>query len=213
MPAPLVSLALAFRPSGEAATFVMTPFLSGLGVALAISIPPGANTAFCLSLARDGVRRAAPVIVGAAAVDAGYALMGATGAILQESADLDPLRWLGPVFMAVAAWLLWPREERSPRAASRTAAGVAALNPATAVLWLSVTPHVGLGAGSALAPCLWVLGVAAGTAAWFSVVALLSSRLHRTLSPTSQQAAQRALAGLLGATALVLAAAEAPWPA
>jgi threonine/homoserine/homoserine lactone efflux protein len=106
--------------------------------------------------------------------------------------------------LLVAAGLLWPRGEAVSGRASYTAVAAVALNPATAVLWLSLAPLAHLDMGSAVTPGLWVLGIAVGTAGWFSGLAILSARLHGTLTAPRQRVVQQALSGLLAAGALLV---------
>ncbi len=153
----------------------------GFGVALLVSIPPGANTALCIIFARDGVRRVAPIILGAAATDALYALLTAIGVITANNLNATFAHWLAAAFCVVAAVFLWSR--RIDAISAPTAISAAMLNPATAALWLGLSalpvarPHGAVDLG------LWVLGVAAGTTTWFSTLALLSARLHRIFTP------------------------------
>jgi threonine/homoserine/homoserine lactone efflux protein len=169
----------------------MNTLFAGFGIALLVSIPPGANTALCVTLARGGARKAIPIILGAAATDAIYAILAAVGILAVNTISVDATHWLAAAFCVLAAALLWlPRLQD---VSGRTAIGLAVLNPGTASLWLGLSAFA-VAHPKGLSLGLWVLGVAAGTATWFSGVAFASARLQRVLLPTQQLLLQRSFA-------------------
>lgn len=173
----------------------MEALIEGFGMALLVSIPPGANTALCVTSARGGMRRAAPIIAGAAVTDATYAFLAGIGVLAANTLNMDVVHWAAAVFCVLAAVLLWT--QRSEKLPSHAAVGVALFNPATATLWLGLSalaiahPHGSPGL------TLWVLGVAAGTLSWFSALAFISAHLHQVLAPARSIFLQRAFALLL----------------
>jgi threonine/homoserine/homoserine lactone efflux protein len=177
----------------------VTTLLVGFGVALAVSIPPGANTALCIAVARNGARQAVPVIAAAAATDALYAVLAAAGILALNGISHDAVRYLAAGFCLVGAVLLW---KPGALLSTRTAVGLALLNPGTAALWLGlsaitrVRPH-GLGL------LFWVLGVVAGTTTWFSGLAIASAHIHRRVSNSGALLLRRVCAGLLVVVGLV----------
>jgi threonine/homoserine/homoserine lactone efflux protein len=180
----------------------MTTFSTGFEIALLVSLPPGSNTAYCVALARNGARKAMPIILGAAVVDAGYALLAAAGIIAAHTLSITLTHALTAAFLVIAAALLWPRF--APDVSGQTAVGLAILNPATAALWFGLAPLVFTHHRDPAHVGLWVLGVAVGTATWFSGVALASARLHRFLTPEQQVWVQRGFAILLTVSAGLL---------
>jgi threonine/homoserine/homoserine lactone efflux protein len=182
----------------------MDTLAAGFAIALLVSMPPGANTALCVTSARDGARRAAPIILSAALTDVTYALLAAAGVIAINSANATATHWLAAGFSIVAAGLLWKHGTRS--ISSRAAAGFALFNPATAVLWLGLSAMTATHPHGVSATVLWATGVAAGTTTWFSGLAILSSRMHRTLTLRQRLAVQRGFSVLLAAAAVLLIA-------
>lgn len=119
----------------------MSFFAMGIALGLVVSIPPGPNTALCIDLACSGVRRAVPLITGAALTDAAYSLLAASGILILSQASSQALAYLAPCFLLGTAVLAW-----SPKSLSgKMSASVALLNPATAAIWLSLLPSGGAG--------------------------------------------------------------------
>ena len=152
-------------------------FATGIALGLMVSVPPGPNTALCINLACDGVRKAVPVITCAALADAAYSLMAASGILIVSQAGTDALAWLTPCFMLGTAVLAWSPALISSRAASPrstwTATSIApggalGLSPVTAASraltadWKRLTPSSGQSgkpsdegiSGSGIAPTL-----------------------------------------------------------
>lgn len=182
----------------------MNTLTTGFVIALFVSIPPGSNTALCVTSARNGARGAVPIILGAAATDAVYALLAAAGVIAATAVSTTIAHWMAALFCLVAAGLLWTHriESVSPRAA----VFLALLNPATAVLWLGLSEMTVAHPFGATATIFWVVGVAAGTATWFSILAVASSRLYRPLPSAYRLIVQRSVSVAVAATAVMLVA-------
>jgi threonine/homoserine/homoserine lactone efflux protein len=174
-------------------------FATGLALGVVVSIPPGPNAALCVDLARGGVRRAMPLITGAALTDAAYSLLAASGVVIASRASSEALALLAPCFMLATAILLWAPITISPRAA----VGVAVLNPATAAVWLSLSSNPALQASSLPELLIRPLPVALGTAAWFTALAVVAAKLRVRLSPRLVDRTRWLLAASLGATGVL----------
>jgi threonine/homoserine/homoserine lactone efflux protein len=157
----------------------MDLFATGIALGIVVSIPPGPNTVLCIDLARGGVRRAAPLITGAALTDALYSLLAASGVMILARASGQALTLLAPCFAIAAAVLLCSQSAISPRAAL----GIAVLNPATAAVWLSLSSNPVLRAGSGPDVLFLPLPVALGTAAWFTALAVTTAKLSLHVTP------------------------------
>lgn len=177
----------------------MSLFLTGIVLGLMVSVPPGPNTALCVNLGCEGVRRAVPVITCAALADALYSLLAASGILVAAHASVDVFAWLSPCLMLGTAVLIWLPAPISPRAI----AGIALLNPATVAIWLSLSSIPAAHALSVSDLLMRPLPVALGTAAWFTLVALMASQLSAHLTRGAIERAQRVLAMALAVFALV----------
>lgn len=169
-------------------------FAAGIAMGLLVSIPPGPNSALCLNLASGGVRRAVPLITGAALADAAYSFLAATGLLAAMGLDAQLLSYLAPAFMLGAAIVAWNPELLGARATGM----VPLLNPATIAIWagLSSLPAAhALSLGEAL---LRPFPVALGTAIWFAALAWASARVSFRMSPGAALVMQRSVACLLG---------------
>lgn len=176
----------------------MSTFAIGLALGFLVSIPPGPNSVLCVSLASGGLRRAIPLITGAALTDAVYSLLAASGLLLASQAGVHALEYLGPGFMLVMAALAW-----SPALVpARVAATVPVLNPATAVIWVSLSSMPALQAPSLQEALLRSVPVALGTASWFALLAAASARACIRLGPGQTLLLQRSIAFLLGLAAV-----------
>lgn len=182
----------------------MNALASGFGIALLVSMPPGTNTVLCVTSARDGARRAAPIIVSAAAIDVVYALLATADIIAVAAVNVAVAHWLAVGFSLIAAVLLWTR--RTNPVSHRAVIGMALLNPGTATLWLGLSTVSVMHLHGPVATTQWVLGVAAGTTTWFSMLAFASSRVHRTLTPHHGFLIQRFFAVLLVVSVTLLTA-------
>lgn len=180
----------------------MSTLVAGFGIALLVSAPPGANTALCVTTARQGVRRAVPVILGAAATDVMYALLAAAGLLVVTQAGTVIVHLLAAVFCTIGAVLMWAK--RTPMVGSRTAYSIALFNPATAALWFGLSAMAIAHPRGLVPTASWIIGVALGTTTWFSLLALASSRAQRGLSSTQVQLVQRGLAIALATAAILL---------
>lgn len=177
----------------------MSFLATGIALGLIVSIPPGPNSALCINLASGGIRRAMPLITGAALTDAAYSVLAASGILIASRASTDLLAYLTPAFMLGTAALAWsPATTMSPR----TGLGIALLNPATAAIWLSLSSVPAMRALSFPDLVLRSVPVALGTAAWFTLLAVLAARVSVRLSPGGTVRLQKLLAFLLGAAGL-----------
>jgi threonine/homoserine/homoserine lactone efflux protein len=145
------------------------------------------------------VRRAVPLITGAALTDATYSLLAASGVLLAGRASSHALALLAPCFMIATAILLWSSISLSPR----TAMGVAVLNPATAAVWLSLSSSPVLQAASLPDLLIRPLPVALGTAAWFTALALVTAKLSFRLTARGADRLHSLLAASLGLIGLL----------
>ncbi|HET7445170.1 MAG TPA: hypothetical protein VFJ57_10975 [Solirubrobacterales bacterium] len=178
----------------------------GLLLGLVVSIPPGPNSALCVTLASGGVRRAMPLITGAALTDAAYSLLAASGILLASRAGVEVLSHLTPVFLlATAALTLAPGWMPA-----KAAATVPVLNPATASIWLGLSSVPALQALSLPEALLRPIPVALGTAAWFVLLATASAKVSTQLRPERLRwlnqaiAAALAIVGTAGLVALIV---------
>lgn len=174
-------------------------FATGIVLGVLVSVPPGPNAALCIDLARGGVRRAVPLITGAALTDAAYSLLAASGVLLASRASSGALAMLAPCLMIATAILLWLPASISPR----TAVGIAILNPATAAVWLSLSSSPALQTSSLPDLLVRPLPVAIGTAAWFTVLAVATAKLSFHLTPRAAGRLRSLLAASLGAIGLL----------
>ncbi len=177
----------------------MNVVLTGMALGLVVSVPPGPNTMLCVNLACGGARRAVPVITSAALTDAMYSLLAASGVLLACQAAPQFLAFFVPCFTIGAAALAWSSQCSSPK----TAAWVAALNPSTAAIWLSLSSLPTLRMLSLPDVLARALPVALGTAVWFTLLAIAAARLSHRIGPERTADAQRLLAGLLGVLGLI----------
>jgi threonine/homoserine/homoserine lactone efflux protein len=106
--------------------------LSGGALGILVSMTPGANTGLCVSMARDRLRNALPLIVAAGVTDCCYALLCSLGILGAVRIDPGILAWLSVLLLALAALLIWPA--RKQRIGALGAVGIVALNPSTAAL-------------------------------------------------------------------------------
>ncbi|HVO55479.1 MAG TPA: hypothetical protein VMT37_13790 [Solirubrobacterales bacterium] len=171
----------------------MATLAIGLVLGFAVSIPPGPNSALCVSLASGGVRRAMPLITGAALTDAAYSLLAASGILLASRTGVETLRYLTPAFLfATAALTWWPTS-----IPSRAFAAVPVLNPATALIWLGLSSVPALQALSLPEALLRPIPVALGTATWFVLLAVVSAKAGTYLGPGRLRLIGRWVGGLL----------------
>ncbi len=165
---------------------------------LAVSAAPGANMGLCVGLARRRLADALPLIISAAITDASYALCCSLGLLAAVHIDRLVLAWLSVALLALAAYLIWPAEGR--RCTSLSAASIAALNPATCALWLSISAALA-STGHTQQPPAVALGALLATASWFTAVGAVCSRLP-SRSPSTDRVGQ-AFSLVLVAMALV----------
>jgi threonine/homoserine/homoserine lactone efflux protein len=183
-----------------------TAFMAGLVLGAFVAAQVGPVSLLCVRTStRAGFRPGAAVGLGAATVDALYALCGVAGAaaLVQIGSVQLVLGLAGAVVLAVMGWrtlqTAWrlrnggetDDEVTIPTAAFRTGVVATASNPLTIISWAAIfgaasTGELAEGTASAVA---MLVGVALGSAGWFVTLAAVSSRAGRRLGP-------RALAGI-----------------
>lgn len=177
----------------------MTSIAVGLVLGFVVSVPPGPNSALCVNLASGGIRRAIPLITGAALTDAVYSLLAASGILVASRIGSGAFAFLVPAFMLLTAALSW-----SPNLIpSGAAAAVPLLNPATAAIWLGLSSIPAVQALSLPEALLRPLPVALGTAIWFVLLATASAKLSVDLGPRRARLLQKAVASILAVVGVV----------
>jgi arginine exporter protein ArgO len=147
----------------------------GATLALTVSVAPGANTVLCLRLARRRVADALPLIATAALTDCCYAALGSLGALRATHLSAAVSAWGSAALLVLAAVLVWPAQKKVRPIG---AASVAALNPATAALWVGMSgTAISAQRTSVIHPAALALGALLATAGWFLTLSYLSSRL------------------------------------
>lgn len=177
----------------------MSLIVTGIALGIVVSVPPGPNSALCLNLASGGVRRAVPLITGAALTDGAYSFLAASGILFASRTSAGVLSLLIPFFMLGAALLVWSPASLSAKAAL----GIVVFNPATAAIWISLSSIPAAQTPSASELLLRPLPVAIGTAMWFTLLAALAARASVRLRPEHTKWMQRLLAVSLGAAGVL----------
>lgn len=145
----------------------LTGFLSGLGVATADGFYAFIATfgIAALTVAFTASRRPLAVIGGAILV-----LLGAR-ILLERRAGVAPQRAGAPTVRGLASAYL-------------STLGLTVTNPTTIVSFAALAATLGLGTGgSLLRPSFVVVGVIAGSAAWWTVLALVAAAMRARLTP------------------------------
>src|SRR5438034_6416970 len=195
--------------------------VAGFGLGFLVAAGVGPIWLLCVrSTLRHGFAVGAAIGAGAAVIDTVYAALGVAGAT--ALLRIDALRLaLGLAGAAVLAFLgartLWSafrvrlggeaeEEVASPRRAYATSVAATASNPLTIASWAAIFSAASV-AGLAAAPLL--LGVAAGSASWFALLAGGVALARRHVSARLQQAVDvvaglglLAFAGVLGLRAV-----------
>jgi threonine/homoserine/homoserine lactone efflux protein len=149
------------------------------------------------------MRRAVPLITGAALTDAAYSLLAASGVLIASQASISLLTYLTPFFMLGTALIAWSPSSLPAKAGI----GIALFNPATAAIWLSLSSVPALQALSPSDLLLRAVPVALGTAAWFTLLAAAAAKAGARLTPERTAWTQKLLASLLAVAGLVSLAA------
>ena len=195
--------------------------VSGFGLGFLVAAEVGPIWLLCVrTSARFGFRPGAAVGAGAATVDTLYAALGIAGAtaLLRIDALRISLGLAGAVVLAlIAARTLWNafrirnggevvEEVATPTRAYLTAVVATASNPLTIASWAAIFSAASV-AGLAAAPLL--IGVAAGSATWFALLAGISAAAGRRASPRALRVVDivagvglAGFAGVLGIRAL-----------
>jgi threonine/homoserine/homoserine lactone efflux protein len=171
-------------PVGALNVGLAKSFLSGGVLGVLVSIAPGANMGLCVSLARQRLRDALPLIVAAALTDFCYALLCSLGLLGAIGIDPHILAWLSVLLLALAAILLWPAGKR--RIGVVSAVGIAALNPSTAALWIGMSATVISSEHLRAEPVALALGTLIATGSWFLGLGYVSSRLRSSPSDSDR---------------------------
>jgi threonine/homoserine/homoserine lactone efflux protein len=179
---------------------MLRAWIAGLGLGLFVAAQVGPVSLLCIrTSARSGLLAGAAVGFGAAVIDFAYATLGVLGAA--TIIGLPPVRLglgiAGTVVLTVmgirtlrAASRIrlgaeLPSEVAAPSRALRTGLIATASNPLTILSWAAI---FGAAATASLLQnwqdaTLLLLGVGIGSAAWFTGLALVSSRAGRRLGP------------------------------
>ena len=155
--------------------------ITGFGLGLAVSVPPGANTMLCLTRARSGGwRYGMPTAFSAATADSIYALLAGLGVLTAALVGIATELHIATVFFLLfCAYLLYPK---NTVVSTRSASLVASMNPPAALLWFALAGSLNHHPPSALTMVFFVVGAAAATLTWFTLVAVASHRLAHILS-------------------------------
>lgn len=182
---------------------VVTLFLKGLMVGLAIAAPVGPIGVLCIqrTLAR-GFWAGLAGGLGTALADLTFATAAATGfAVFRDlvARIALPLGLLGGVFLIMLAIRGWPRRAAAPACAATAADaaraqvrglwrttlvtyGLTITNPPTILLFAAIFAGLGLAKGAApLATAALVAGVFLGSMAWWAFLSGLVAALHHRL--------------------------------
>ncbi|PTV93972.1 putative LysE/RhtB family amino acid efflux pump [Rhodobacter aestuarii] len=179
---------------------ILTMFLKGLAIGVAIAAPVGPMAALCIqrTLAR-GFWAGVAGGLGTALADLSFATLAATGFAVFEGVVAQialPLGLIGGTFLMVLAWRGWPRgDSHAPKAAKapetrgllRTTIvtyGLTITNPPTILLFAGIFAALGLAQGTATSALVaLVIGVFLGSMVWWAFLAGLVAGLHHRLPP------------------------------
>lgn len=190
---------------------------SGLLAGLGVAMPLGAIGLLLLVEGMErGLLRGLPGALGVAGVDTAYAglalIGGSAAAPLIHSWGAWPAIVGGLVLLTISVrgWLKAGQETRPGPPRNSAAArfglffGLTAINPMTLIYFAAISTGLGprlAGAGANLA---FVLGVAAGSAAWQVCLVGVGARLGAQVSTTTQRRLSRAGALLVAVLGLLL---------
>jgi threonine/homoserine/homoserine lactone efflux protein len=186
--------------------------LTGLGLGLFVAAQVGPIWLLCArSSLRYGARSGLAIGAGAATIDFVYAVLGVAGAsqLVQVDAAGLTLGLIGAAFLLVLGGrTVWHAmrvrlggeaegEVLMPRDAFRTSLAATASNPLTIASWAAIFSAASVGhvADHTCGAILMLLGVGAGSFAWFAVLALVTGCLGRRLRTTHLRIAD-GMAGL-----------------
>lgn len=189
-----------------------TALLTGLGLGLFVAAQVGPIWLLCArSSLRYGTRSGLAIGAGAAIIDFVYAVLGVAGAsqLVQIDAARLTLGLAGAGFLLVLGGrTMWHAmrvrlggeaegEVLAPAAAFRTSLAATASNPMTIASWAAVFSAASVGhvADQASGAAFMLVGILAGSFAWFAVLSTVTGRLGRRLRTTHLRIAD----GLAGA--------------
>jgi putative LysE/RhtB family amino acid efflux pump len=179
---------------------VSTALFAGSGLGFLVGAQVGPIWLLCVrSTLRRGWRVGAAIGLGAALVDTLYALLGALGAsaLLQVTALKLALGLIGAAVLAyLGVKMLWSafrvrlggevaEDVMTPRRALATSLGATASNPLTIASWAAIFSAASTAkfAGSAATTAALIVGVGAGSLAWFVVLASAVALTRRRFGP------------------------------
>ena len=190
--------------------------LAGLGLGFLVGAQVGPIWLLCArSSLRHGARVGLGIGAGAALVDLLYAALGVAGAasLLAATGLRVAFGLLGAaVLILLGARTLWSAfrvrsgleaeaEVATPWTAFRTSLAATASNPMTIASWAAIFAAASAAslASTAGAAALLVLGVGAGSMAWFAILSLGMALVRRRVPETGLRVADAAAgAGLIG---------------
>jgi threonine/homoserine/homoserine lactone efflux protein len=178
---------------------MLAALVTGLGLGVFVAAQVGPIWLLCArSSLRYGAASGLAIGAGAAIVDLAYAALGVAGAtqLVHITAARLTLGLIGGAFLLIlGARTVWHAarvrhggegegEVLAPRAAFRTSLAATASNPMTIASWAAIFSAASVGhvADTGGAAAVMLLGVGAGSFAWFAVLATVSGRLSRGLS-------------------------------
>ena len=207
----------------------MTPFLTGIGMGLAVAAPVGPIGLLCIRRAlADGRATGLATGLGAATADAVYGILAAAGLTTAAAVvALGPWPGLAGGLMLIALGLKGLAAARSPRpqpapASARPAATLAAAfastfaltlaNPMTIMTFAAMIAGLALpSGGGGSAPFLLVAGVFTGSALWWLFLVELVTRLKGRLPAGFLKAVDLVSGGVILVWGLAILA-GAVWP-
>lgn len=169
---------------------------------LFVSVIPGMNGALCVQLAHRGARAASLLILTIALSDFSYCLLGSLGLLALAHTHAELLRWLVPVFAALAAIAIWPSPQRRGRRFGYLV--LVAFNPSTVALWIGLAALSGHAGGRSIqAAGALALGALLGSALWFCALANFSARLGKRARWLGDERMARFLSATLAGLSLL----------
>jgi putative LysE/RhtB family amino acid efflux pump len=184
----------------------------GFGLGFFVALQLGPMSLFLIrSTLRSGAVTGLAIGLGIASVDGLYAALGALGAA--SLLEIDPLRWalgiVGALTLAVIGLrsialgfrvrtgLEVPGDLTTARRAFASSLAGTASNPSTVVSWAAIFTAASIGTGSAVVPL--VLGVAAGSLTWVTLLTCAVAMMRRVVGLRTTRAVDvLAGTGLLG---------------
>lgn len=181
----------------------MEALLSGVVIGLSIAVPPGPNAALCmgqtLAAGRGAGVRAGFGAASAHAVYATLAVVGVGRASELVARDGAAVRLLAGIALVGLGLRMELTRARRRAPSTRAFAATLALGLANPLTLLYFTAVVALGAMPSGAATLVILGVFAGSALWWIILAYSVAALGRRLGDHALARANRAVAAGIAA--------------